>query len=519
MTTTANIADRFEAMVDLYPDRLAVDDGHRSVTYAEFEARANGCAHWLTASGVEPGDTIGLALHNRLDHIVLLLAAFKIRAVPVNVNCAYTPTEFAAVLNDATPRLVVHEPSLDVALAEAGDFPRTPLDAGLAARFAEASPERDFPPRCGTDPYLIYTGGTTGLPKGVLWHHEDLIAAVLDATDDEVPTARVLPVCPLTHGTAQWTVLSALLHGSAVILDRPCGLDAVAVWNRVEQAAVSRVVIVGDACARPLLDALDAEPERWDLSSLVAITSGGARWSAATRDGLLAHLPHAVMVNSFGASETGGQGTQVTFAGQEPAASIGLLSFVSDGTTTVLDAEDRTVEAGSGIVGRLARRGPVPQGYRNDPERSAAVFPVIDGVRHAIPGDLALVDDDGRIVVLGRDRNVINSGGEKVFAEEVEQRLTSHPAVADAVVVGLSDDRWGEAIHAMVRLRPGADVTSAELIDHCAATLARFKLPRRITITDDIRYTSTGKLDRSWAADTMSRNRQEQQQRKAPAPR
>lgn len=504
---TASLADRFEAVVDAHPDLAAVDTEAGEVTYAELDARANQVAAWLTSLGLGPGDRVALALWNRVEHLEVLLGAFKARAIPVNVNCRYSSTETAALLADSGAQVIVHEKASTLVVSEAihngeiltvsvgdvyesaiGEFPRTRRDIG----------------RSGDDHYILYTGGSTGTPKGVVWRQGDVYAAAMAAAEERRPGSRMLPASPLTHGTAQWTTLSTLLSAGTVVFGPPRGLDPTALWSRVADAHVSRLVIVGDAFARPLLDALDSEPDRWDLSALVAITSGGARWSSATRHGLLRHLPHVAMVNSFGATEAGGQGSQVTFAGEPEGPGNGLLRFEPDDTAVVLDAQNHPIEPGSGIVGMLARRGPVPLEYLNDPERTSQVFPVIDGVRHAIPGDMATVEADGSIVVLGRGRNVINTGGEKVYAEEVEAHLMGHPTVAEAVVVGVPDERWGETIGALVVPRGGAEPDTTELTEYCRSDLASFKIPRHFGIVDTIAHLPTGKLDRRWAAATMA---------------
>ncbi len=505
---TGSLAERFEEAVDRFSGDIAVDTGAATVTFAELDARANQFATWLGSVGIQRGDRVGLALWNRLEHLEALLGAFKAGAVPLNVNCRYTPAELEALLVDARARVVVHEEVLSLGISEASrgqDWLTLAIGADYATALDACPARRPEVPHSGDDEYLIYTGGSSGVPKGVRWRQADIFAAAMAGSVERRPGSRMLPASPLTHGTAQWTTLSTLLSGGTVVLGPPHGLDAAALWDRVAQCRVTRLVIVGDAFARPLLDALDAEPHRWDLSSLVAITSGGARWSTATRRGLLEHLPQAAMVNSFGASETGGQGSQVSFAGQIEDPAVGLLQFTPDATTTVLDDQRRPVAPGSGITGVLARTGAVPLGYHDDPERNALVFPVIDGVRHAMPGDLATVESDGSIVVLGRDRNVINTGGEKVFAEEVEARLIAHDAVTEAVVAGVPHSRWGECINALVVPAGPQPVTPEELVEHCAETLARFKVPRVITITDTIRRLPNGKLDRVWAADTMAR--------------
>ena len=506
---TGSLADRFEAVVDAHGSLAAVHTGDTIVTFDELDRRANRVAHWLGSNGVGVGDRVGLALWNRIEHLDLLLGAFKAGAIPVNVNCRYTAAETEALLVDANPRVVVHEPTSTMTITDASQnhgWSTIAIGHDYDAAVDAMPSRRPDVIRSGDDHYLLYTGGSTGTPKGVLWQQGDLYSAAMSGADTRRPGSRMLPASPLTHGTAQWSTLSTLFSAGTIVFGPQHGLDTVALWTRVAEAEVSRLIIVGDAFARPMLDTLDAEPDRWDLSSLVAIASGGARWSIGIQLGLLEHLPQAAMVNSFGATETGGQGSQVRFAGDTAGSSTaGLLCFEPDETAVVLDDGNQEVRPGSSIVGRLARRGPTPLGYFNDPDRTAQVFPVIRGVRHAIPGDLAKVAADGTIVVLGRERNVINTGGEKVFAEEVEARLMVHPVVSQAVVVGLTDDRWGERIGALVTVADHGEVTHDDLVTHCAATLARFKIPRRIEIVESIRHLPNGKLDRAWAADTMAR--------------
>lgn len=501
------LADRFEKVVDAHGELVAIDSTAGTTTYSELERRANRVAGWLSDAGFEHGDRIGVALWNRPEHLEVLLGTFKAGMVPVNVNCRYTSAEIEALLCNAGARAIVHEATLTLAITEASvghDWIPVALGDDYEAALANRSEERPDIRRSGDDPYILYTGGSTGLPKGVMWRQSDLFAAAMSASERRRPGSRILPASPLTHGTAQWTTMSTLLSGGTVVFGPARGLDPVALWSRVASAGVTRLVIVGDAFARPLLEALDANGDRWDLSALVAITSGGARWSATVQQGLLEHLPHVAMVNSFGASETGGQGSQVRFAGSTVTEQTGLLRFTPDEATTVLDADLRPVTAGSGRIGVLAQHGAVPLGYLGDPERSARIFPVIDGTRYAIPGDLATVEDDGDIVVLGRDRNVINTGGEKVFAEEIEATLLAHRAVADAVAVGIPDERWEYRVGALVQVHEGAALDADEVRDHCAASLASFKIPRHVEFVRTIRHLATGKLDRAWAADTMA---------------
>lgn len=507
MASGPSLADRFETTVDTYGNLAAIDVGDRILTFDELDARANRVAHWLLDSGLDHGDRVGIALWNRPEHIEMLLGAFKAGMIPVNVNCRYTAVEIEALLTDADARLVVHEATstLRESVASEGNrWIRVALGPDYEAALASRPITRPEIARSGDDGYILYTGGSTGTPKGVVWNQADLFTATMSPSEDRRPGSRLLPASPLTHGTAQWTTLSTLLSAGTVVFGPLHSVDAEALWTRVSEGHVTRLVIVGDAFARPLADMLDANPGRWDLSELVAITSGGARWSSKTQDRLLTHLPHVAMVNSFGASETGGQGAQVRFAGQPATHDAGLIKFSPDENTTVVDDHLRPLPPGSGAVGVLAQHGAVPTGYFHDSSRTRSTFPVVDGVQYSIPGDLAMVDADGDIIVLGRDRNVINTGGEKVFAEEVEARLLAHPMVADTVVVGIDDDRWGQAVTALVLPTAPSTVTAEELRAHCAATLARFKLPRRIEFVTRIRHLPNGKLDRSWAIDTMA---------------
>ena len=501
-----NLADRFEAIVDEFGGRLCVVAPGANLTFAQLDACANRFAHWLRTLDVGPGERVGLALYNRPEHLVALLGALKVRAVPINVNYRYTAAELRAVLCDASVRAVVYEPTVSAAVGAASvGKPWTLLEMGAPFRAAMAD-QPDCRPhivRSGDDRYILYTGGTTGQPKGVVWRHEDLIAGALSSLETITQGLRMLPACPLIHGTAQWTTLATLLGGATVVLGSPQGFDAAEVWSLIEREAVTRLTIVGDAFARPLLSALDAEPDRWDLSSLLVISSGGARWSPTVRDGLLEYLPHTAMVNAYGATESGGHGVDVTFAGQSSDPASGLLRFPIDETSSVFGPDNLPVTPGCGVIGRIARRGAVPLGYLNDDALSHETFPTINGVRWAIPGDLATLEADGTVVVLGRDRNVINTGGEKVFAENVEQVLVSHAAVADAVVAGMNDARWGERVEALVAFKTGESATIDELIAHCRSGLAGYKVPRRITICPEIQRKHTGKLDRTWAAATM----------------
>lgn len=512
-----NLADLLQGVTDLVADRTAVIEPGKRLTFGELDERANRAAHVLRELGVDAGDHVGVALHNCHEYLEVFFGACKVGAVPVNVNWRYTVAELRYLFADANLTAVVHPPELTGVVARASsDIACQPValavDDSYQRRLDAAPPDRPAIARSGDDRYLLYTGGTTGMPKGVVWRHEDLIRGALDGfgVSEGVPSAdpdafvrraignrvRMLPVGPLTHGTAQWTTLMTVLTGGTVVLLPSIGFDPAAVWDAVEREQVSYLVIVGDASGRPLAEALVDSPHRWELSDLIVILSGGATLSVAVRDTLLQQLPSVAVVDGYGTSETGGQGQMAVFAGQRESS---LLRFNADDHTAVLDDDLQPVPRGSGIVGRIARRGNLPLGYHNDPERTAQTFPTVDGVRWAIPGDLATIDADGRIVLLGRIDRVINTGGEKVFAEEVEAVLRDHPAVADAVVVGVPDERWGERIAALVVLRNGADAATADLVAHCRRQLAGFKVPRRMKVVARVPRLVTGKPDHRWA--------------------
>ncbi|MCU1496340.1 MAG: acyl-CoA synthetase (AMP-forming)/AMP-acid ligase [Acidimicrobiales bacterium] len=511
-----NLGTLFENVVDVVGARDAVVADHARLSYPQLDQRANRLAHALAERGVRAGDHVGLLLRNGTEYLEAMLAAFKLGAVSINVNTRYTAEELRYLLGDARPRLVIHDPEaaprLAVALDELG------LDAGTLARGPEYETALDAAPatrptgkRSGDDRYLLYTGGTTGLPKGVIWRHEDLLFSALGggsaggepvsepaevAANARHGRSRCLLASPFTHGTAQWMALATLLGGGTVLVDTGTAFDAQRLWSLAERERASTLTIVGDAFGRPLADALAAEPDRWQLDELLVILSGGAVLSPDTRRQLLEELPWAVVVDGYGTTETGGQGQMPSWAGQTTNL---LPRFHVDETTAVLDDAGRPAPPGSGLVGRLARRGRIPVGYHNDPAGTAETFPVLDGQRWAVPGDLARVEADGSVTLLGRGASSINSGGEKVFPEEVEIVLKSHPAVFDAVVVGLPDERFGERVAAVLELRRGAAPDLDAIGLHCRSQLASFKVPKRMVVVDAIARRPSGKADQAWA--------------------
>ena len=524
-----NFADIFETVVDTTPDaqalvvRSATGDEVR-LTYAELDARANRLAHAFVDLGIGPGDNIGCHLHDGNQFVEATLAAFKIRAVPVNVNFRYVDEELDYLFGDADLRLVVTEPVLEeravrAAKGLAGDCPVVVADARYEQLMDAYADGRPTPAGRGPDDlYGLWTGGTTGMPKGVMWRHEDIylsvvggggnpalgIAPVADLDDvaahvrQGYPLPGTLTLCPLMHGGGWWIGFSALLSGSHHVLIRDVGFDPEFALRVIAEERTSVVMTIGDAYARPIVDHLEAHGAAApDLSCLVVYGSGGAILSPSLKESINRLLPHVVVMDGFGASETGGQGSLV---GQtDDGAPIFAM-----GPGNVVIGEDGTLcTPGDGRMGMLATSGHIPLGYYRDEVKTAATFPVIDGVRYAVPGDLARHLEDGTIAVYGRGSVSINSGGEKIFPEEVERVLKSHPAVFDAVVVGTPDERWGSQVTAVVQLRTGlVDVPDAEALRrHCRPHLAGYKLPRATVFVDAVRRSPSGKPDYRWAKD------------------
>jgi 3-oxocholest-4-en-26-oate---CoA ligase len=517
-----NLADLFEGVADAVPEREALVCGDRRLTYRELDERANRLAHYHASQGIGRGDHIGLYLHNCTEYIEASLAAYKLRAVPININYRYVEAELAYLFDNADLVGLVHHREFAPRIAAIA--PKTPklrtrvgVEDGSGAdsrtveyeeAIAASSPDRDFGQRSGDDLYILYTGGTTGMPKGVMWRHEDIFFAAMmggnpygpppERPEDvaESATARgaatMLPAAPLIHGAAQWATFIALYGGGKVVIAPGKRFDPELVWRLAAEEDVNSITIVGDAMARPLAEALTGAP--LDLSSLRVIGSGGATFSEHVKDQLKEHLPEVVVMDSFGASEGGYQGAHVGRGADGTAP-----RFRADASTAVFDDKLRRLEPGGGQAGMLARKGRIPIGYYKDEEKTARTFVEIEGERWVLPGDMALVEADGTITLLGRGSACINSGGEKIFPEEVEAALRSHPAVFDAVVVGVPDERWGERVTAVVQLRPGVNLTLEQLDKHCRGHVSGYKLPRGLTLVDELVRQPSGKPDYRWA--------------------
>ncbi|MFJ9736761.1 acyl-CoA synthetase [Streptomyces sp. NPDC101166] len=529
-----NLADLFESVADVVPEREALvyvdhpgTGAERRLTYAELDAAANRIGHHLLDSGIRPGEHLGLHLYNGIEYLQTVLGCLKARIVPVNVNYRYVEEELVYLYRDADLAALVFD--AEFAPRVKGALPQTPalrhlIRVGGAAEgvtavpFAEAeaggSAERGFPERSGDDQFIIYTGGTTGLPKGVMWRQEDLFFAGLGGgapTGEPVRKPQEIaervaaggsgitffPTPPLMHGTSTLTAFIGFNFGQRVVIHRKFVPEEA--LRTIEKEKVTSISLVGDAMLRPLIDALEGPMKGVDCSSVFSVSSSGAIMSDTVRRQFRALMPNAMLLNNFGSSESGFNGTATDDSGPER----GFRIRVNSRTQVVDPVTHEPVAAGE--VGRVAQRGHVPLGYYNDPAKSAETFFEKDGERWVLLGDMATVDADDVVVVLGRGSQCINTGGEKVYPEEVEQALKAHPDVYDALVAGVPDPTWGNHVAAVVQLRGGAQSPSLEDIQtHCRTRLAGYKVPRQLVITDSIRRSPSGKADYRWARDVAA---------------
>jgi 3-oxocholest-4-en-26-oate---CoA ligase len=519
-----NIADLFEHAVDAVPERLAIACGDAQVTYRELEARSNQLAHYLAAAGVGTGDHVGAYGRNSIELVETFLACYKLRAIPVNVNYRYVEAELHYLFSEAELKALVFDRQFGAKVAALlPDFPDlgavvaiddgsdADLPAGateFATAIADQPADRDFGPRSSDDIYMLYTGGTTGYPKGVLWRHEDVWRTLGGGIDfatgqrlaDEWeqirrgtagPTGMVrLATAPLIHGSAQWSTLPALFAGDTVVLMPQ--FDPHEVWRAVERHKVNTIVMVGDAMARPLIEAY--EQGQYDSSSVLAVSSNGSIFSATVKDQYLALLPNVVITDAIGSSETGFTGLGfVSAATKKPEGP----TVTAGPSTIVIDEHNRPV--GPGEIGRIARGGHIPLGYYKDPVKTAALFAEVDGARYAVPGDFARVEHDGSMTLLGRGNTCVNTGGEKVYPEEVEGALKSYADVFDAMVIGVPDDLLGQRVAALVQPRDGRDLDLVKLEEHLRTQIAGYKVPRSVWLVAQIGRTPAGKADYRWA--------------------
>ena len=534
MTTAGwNLAEIWEHNADRFPDAVAQLQGDRTFTWAEFDRRADGIATALLASGAQRQDKVAHYLYNCPEYLESMFGMFKAGLVPVNTNYRYSHDELVYLWTNADAVAVVFHGTFterceqlrhEIAAIRlwiwvddgSGPCPDWAVPYETAAASATG---RTVPPwgRSPDDLYILYTGGTTGMPKGVMWRQDDMVGSLdapsknplpstpgWDAFDERIakPGPRNLPAAPLMHGTGAFNAMWNLVLAGSVETLVGRHFDAVELLDTIQRDRINSISIVGDAFAKPILRALDAEPDRWDISSLRVIISSGVIWAAETKAGLLRHNPRFIMIDSLGSSEAVGMATNTTTA--DSAASTAKFSLGPN--TRVLTEDGREVQPGSGERGRVALRGRTPVGYYKDEAKSASTFVVHDGVRWSIPGDWAEVEADGTLRLYGRGSQCINTGGEKVYPEEVEEALKLHPSVLDAAVVGVPDERFGEAITALVELQPGAALDEPALVAHVKERLAHFKAPKRVLDIASMGRAANGKLDyKSLKAEAVER--------------
>jgi len=524
MTAGWNLADIWERNANRFPDSIAQMQAGRSFTWAEFDRRADGIAHTLLHAGAQRQDKVAHYLYNCPEYLESMFGMFKAALVPVNTNYRYTDDELAHLWDNSDAVAVIFHGSFTQRCEQMRSrapkvhtwiwvddgtepCPEWAIDyEGAAAGATDTGRVSGAWGRSADDLYILFTGGTTGMPKGVMWRQDDMVGSLDAPSKNPLPTlpgwaefdARIskpgprnLPAAPLMHGTGAFNAMWNLVLAGSVVTLPGRKFDPVELLDAIQLHRVNSISIVGDAFAKPILKALDAQPDRWDISSLRVIVSSGVIWASETKVGLLRHNARLIMIDSLGSSEAIGMASNTTTA--ESTGSTAKFALGPD--TCVLAEDGREVLAGSGERGRVALRGRTPVGYYKDEAKSADTFVVHDGVRWSIPGDWAEVEADGTLRLYGRGSQCINTGGEKVYPEEVEEVLKLHPSVNDAAVVGVPDERFGEAITALVEPHEGGTIDEAALIAHVRITLAAYKSPKRILTIETVGRAANGKLD------------------------
>ncbi len=534
-----NVADLLERVAQNIPDREAVVCGDLRATYRHFDEQSRQFARYLLSVGLNKGDHVAIYAYNSIEWIVAMLGCYKIGAVPINVNYRYVEEELFYILRDADIKAIVYDTEFGglinavrgrlpllkqfIYLDNLNSVPGSPVVAGSIG-FSESSrctTEVIFPPRRADDHYVIYTGGTTGFPKGVVWRQCDAVmvfgGGINMYTQEPISTPEAmadrcldpshfapksLNMAPLMHGAAQWGILRALFEGGTVVLLSKKSFDAHEVWQQVEAEKINVIMVTGDAMAKPLLDAfIQGKPDgsRYDPASILAFASTSAIFSPALKDKFAEMIPSAVITDNIGSSESGFTGTTVHEKGKAET-NAGGPRVTPAKYVVVLDEHFKPIHAGNERIGLLAKGGCVPLEYYKDPEKSAKTFiTAADGARYVIPGDMARHNADGSITMLGRGSLCINSGGEKIYPEEVEMAIKAHDLVFDCLVTATPDKRFGQCVTALVQLREGAIEPSLESIhDACKTHIARYKLPRRVYYVESIKRAPSGKADYRW---------------------
>ncbi len=529
-----NYGDILEAVDGSTPaERTALIHGERSINWGQFRRRSNNLARSLLEGGAHNGDKIAFYLRNCPEYSEGIAAGFKARLTHVNVNYRYVDHELIYLLDNSDASVVVYGaefahhvqsirselPGVTQWIEVADGYPGNDDVLGYDELAADGDGEPLNLERSPDDLLLLYTGGTTGMPKGVMWRHQDLwcvlgaggnprlglppspdLASYIERLGDEQSPVN-LPLPPIMHGTGLLSSIGAMMHGGTCITLQGHSFDAVEALTAIDRHRVTASTIVGDAFARPMLEALDADPEAFDISSLGVINSSGVMWTREIKAGLLRHNENLLLADGFSSSEAIGLGSSVMTRDEV----IEVAKFKLGPSCKVFD--ENFNEVGVGESGMVGVAGFLPVGYYKDEEKSAKTFPIIDGVRYSIPGDWVRVEEDGSLTLLGRGSNCINTAGEKVYPEEVEEALKHHESVADALVVGLPDKKWGQSVNAVVALHDGFELDEIALKDFARKELAGYKLPKRILAMADLGRAPNGKADyksiRTFAAEAL----------------
>ena len=508
-----NFGDLFDALAPQIAARPAIIYGQHTLTWGEFDARANRLARYLLAAGLGTGSKVAFYLRNSPAYLELFAACAKARLTHANVNYLYVDEELFYVLDNADAEAVVFDaefaPHIDAlrkrlpkvkCFLQVGRTPKADVaDFEIACTDGDATPLGIR--RSGEDLYFMYTGGTTGYPKAVMWEHKHRIAVIGMSTAQTAQehaelisqgsSGVVLPACPMMHSTGFTTAVAALMGGQCVAILPSVSFDPAVCLSEIERLGVERVAIVGDAFSVPILNHLQSGARQYDLNSVTVISSAGAMWSAERKQGLLQYFPNATLADSLGSSEGSRLGSQATTHGQDTATA----RFAVGPDVKVFTEDFREVLPGADEPGMIATCGSIPLGYYKDPERTASTFPTIDGVRYSMAGDWCRLLDDGTMILLGRGNNCINSGGEKIYPEEVEEALKLHPEITDAAVIGVADERWGQAVTAVVRTSGHQAIALEQLRTHLTNRLARYKHPKTYHFVDSRIRHDNGKVN------------------------
>ena len=530
-----NAADIFEGVVDRVPDREAIVHESTRLTYKELDARSNKAANALKKLGIKKGSHIGIYAFNCVEWLEIMLGAYKLCAIPININYRYVEEELKYLIDNADMEAIFYHKQFSNKLENIKshlpllkDFICIEDDSGeddvidksfnfedLIANEDESRLDVD---RSGDDKYILYTGGTTGMPKGVVWRMEDVLMTLgggIDAvTGEKYPTPEAfadkclqdqtiaLALAPFMHGGAQWQSFNSFFSGWKLIINDQVSFDADYVWEVVAKEKVMNLTIMGDAMGRPLCDALPRAIEKGlDLSSLFVLSSTASVFSASIKDTILEYLPNLFLIDAVGSSETGATGVNIHTKDGKLKDSGGGPKFTKPNFSEILNLDTKEVipPSDTETIGYLARKGHVPVAYYKDEEKSKKTFIEVGGVRYSIPGDMAKYEEDGQMTLLGRGSVSINSGGEKIFPEEVEMALKAHPNIFDCLVVGVKDDRWGQKVVAVIQRRENDELSLDDIKDVASKYIASYKMPKEIVFSELIERAPSGKPNYQWA--------------------